>query len=134
VKQVLVQTADALLTIDPDEGVVEIEAGVGLERPPDVPVSLPGVRACVASGSTLVALVARRPPLVISHDAGRTWHEAGGGLPSGRAIAIDEDDPDRILFAARNRVWLSTNGGRFWESLALDLPEIEAVAFSATEA
>ena len=132
-KRVLVQTADAVITIDADEGVVEIEAGERLELPPDVPTSLPGVRACVASGSTLVALVGRRPPLVISHDAGRTWHEAGGGLPPGRSIAIDEDDPDRILFAARNRVWLSTNGGRFWESLALDLPEVEAVAFSATE-
>lgn len=127
--QVLVQTGEAVITIDADEGVVEIEAGLRLEQPPDVPVSLPGVRACVGSGSTLVALVDRRPPLVISHDAGRTWHEAGGGLPAGRAIAIDEDDPDQILFAARNRVWLSTNGGRFWESIALDLPEIEAVAF-----
>jgi hypothetical protein len=133
VKRVLVQTADAVLTIDADEGVVEIEAGVRLDPPADVPVSLPGVRACVASGSTLVALVNRRPPLVISHDAGLTWHEAGGGLPHGRAIAIDEDDPDQILFAARNRVWLSTNGGRFWESLAIDLPEVEAVAFGATE-
>jgi hypothetical protein len=26
-------------------------------------------------------------------------------------------------------VWHSTDGGRFWESLVLDLPEIEAVAF-----
>jgi hypothetical protein len=129
VKRVLVQTKDAVLTIDADEGVVEIETGSRLDPPPDVPVSLPAVRACVGSGSTLVALVERRPPLVVSHDAGRTWHEAGSGLPPGRAIAIDEDDPDTILFAARNRVWLSTNGGRFWESLALDLPEIDAVAF-----
>ena len=131
--RVLVQTAEALLTIDAEEGVVEIEAGAGLEAPPDVPTSLPSVRACVASGSTLVALVNRRPPLVVSHDAGRTWHETGAGLPPGWAIAIDPDNPDRILFAARHRVWLSTDGGRFWDSLALDLPEIEAVAF-ATEA
>ena len=128
-KRVLVQTADAVLTIDADEGVVEIEADGQLELPPDVSVSLPGVRACVGSGSTLVALVDRRPPLVISHDAGVTWHEAGGGLPKGRAIAIDEDNPDSILFAAKHRVWHSTNGGRFWESLALDLAEVEAVAF-----
>jgi hypothetical protein len=130
VKQVLVQTRDAVLTIDAEEGVVEIEAGARLPPPPDVPVSLPAVRACVGSGSTLVALVDRKPPLVVSHDAGRTWHEAGAGLPSGRAIAIDEDDPDRILFAAPNRVWISSDGGRFWESLALDLPEIETVAFA----
>jgi hypothetical protein len=131
--RVLVQTADALLTIDAEEGVVEIEQGSRLEPPPNVPTSLPSVRACVASGSTLVALVDRRPPLVVSHDAGRTWHETGAGLPPGWAIAIDADNPDRILFAARHRVWLSTDGGRFWESLALDLPEVEAVAF-ATEA
>jgi hypothetical protein len=129
VKQVLVQIADAVLTIDAEIGVIDIEAAARLERPPDIAVSLPTVRACVGAGSTLVALVDRRPPLIISHDAGRTWHEAGGGLPAGRAIAIDEDDPDSILFAAKYRVWHSTNGGRFWESLVLDLPEIEAVAF-----
>ena len=128
-KQVLVEIADAVLTIDADEGVVEIESGAHLTAPPQIEVSLPGVRACVGSGSTLVALVDRRPPLVISYDAGRTWHESGGGLPPGRAIAIDDDDPDLMLFAARHRVWSSTDGGRFWESLALDLPEIEAVAF-----
>jgi hypothetical protein len=130
VKRVVVQTADSVLTIDADEGVILVEEGERIERPLDVPVSLPAVVACVSSGSTLVALIDRRPPLVISHDAGRTWHEAGGGLPPGRAIAIDEDDPDSILFAAPHRVWVSHDGGRFWESLALDLPAIEAVAFT----
>jgi hypothetical protein len=129
VKPVLVQTADAVLTIDADEGVVEIETGARLARPPDFAISLPGVLACVGAGSTLVALFARRPPLAVSYDAGRTWHEAGGGLPQGQAIAIDEDDPDSILFAAKNRVWHSSDGGRFWESVAIDLPEVEAVAF-----
>jgi hypothetical protein len=133
-KPVLVQTADAVLTIDPEEGVVAVASAARIARPPEVPVSLPGVQACVAAGSTLVALVDRRPPLVVSHDAGRTWHEAGGGLPRGLAIAIDEDDPDAILFAARNRVWASQDGGRFWESVAIDLPEVEAVAFAAMEA
>jgi hypothetical protein len=129
-RTVLVQIADAVLTVDPEEGVVDIQADAKLDPPPNVPASLPGVRACVGSGSTLVALVGRRPPLVVSHDAGRTWHEAGAGLPAGRAIAIDPEDPDAILFAARNRVWVSHDGGRFWESLALDLPEVEAVAFA----
>ena len=128
-RPVLVGTADGVLTIDPDEGVVDVEPDARLAPPPPVPVSLPAVRASVASGSTVVALVDRRPPLAISYDAGRTWHESGGGLPRGRAIAIDDDDPDLILFAARNRVWSSSDGGRFWQSLAIDLPEIEAVAF-----
>jgi hypothetical protein len=129
VKPALVQTADAVLVVDPDEGVVAIDAGARLTPQPAAPVTLPAVLASVASGSTVVALVDRRPPLAISYDAGRTWHESGGGLPRGVAIAIDEDDPDLILFAARNRVWSSSDGGRFWESLVIDLPEVEAVAF-----
>jgi len=129
VKPVLVETAEAVLTIDTDEGVVDIEAGGRLAPPPEIAVSLPGVIACVGAGSTVVALLGRRPPLAISHDAGRTWHESGGGLPRGQAIAIDEDDPDSILFAARHRVWASHDGGRFWESVAIDLPEIKAVGF-----
>jgi hypothetical protein len=130
VKPVLVGTADAVLMVDADVGIVGVDTTETLARPPDVPVSLPGVRASVASGSTVLVLVDRRPPLVVSYDAGRTWHESGGGLPRGRAIAIDEDDPDLMLFAARNRVWSSSDGGRFWESLVIDLPEIEAVAFA----
>jgi hypothetical protein len=42
-------------------------------------------------------------------------------------VAIFEDDPDRILYAARNRLYLSTDGGRFWRSLAPELPEIRAI-------
>ena len=62
-------------------------------------------------GSTVVAVVDRRPPLVVSNDAGRTWREAGGGLPPGRAVAIADDDPDLVLYAARNRLYLSEDGG-----------------------
>ncbi len=98
---------------------------------PAVPVSLPRVIATAASVSTVVAVVDCRPPLVISHDAGRTWREAGGGLPRGVAVAIDAENPDLIVFAARNRLYLSEDGGRFWRSLAPELPEIEALAFLA---
>jgi hypothetical protein len=94
-----------------------------------VSVQLPRVVAATASGATVVAVVDRRPPLAISNDAGRTWREAGGGLPPGFAIAIDEDNPDRLLFAARNRLYLSENGGIFWRALVPELPDIEAVQF-----
>ena len=94
-----------------------------------VRVSLPLVVATAASGSTVVAVVDRRPPLAVSHDAGRTWREAGGGLPKGTAVAIDAENPDRILYAARNRLFLSEDGGRFWRGLAPELPEITAVMF-----
>ena len=84
--------------------------------------------AAAEAGSTIVAVVDTKPPLVVSHDAGRTWRESGRGLPAGRAVAIAPDDPDVVLYAARNRLYLSRDGGRFWHGLALELPEIEAVS------
>jgi hypothetical protein len=86
------------------------------------------VVAAAQSGSTVVAVVDTKPPLVVSHDGGLTWRESGRGLPAGRAVAISPDDPDVVLYAARNRLYLSRDGGRFWNGLAIELPEIEAVA------
>ena len=97
-----------------------------------VELSLPRLVAASAAGSTVIALVDRRPPLLVSNDSGSTWREAGGGLPPGFAVAIDPEDPDRVLFAARNRLYLSTNGGLFWRGLEPELPDIEAVGW-ATE-
>ena len=111
---------------------VEEEAVIGETEafePARVDVKLPRVVAAAAAGATIVAVVDRRPPLAISNDAGRTWREAGGGLPPGFAIAIDADNPDVMLFAARNRLYLSQNGGVFWRALVPELPDIEAVAF-----
>jgi hypothetical protein len=112
---------------------LEEEEVVGETEDFDVPrirVELPRVVAAAAAGPTIVAVVDRRPPLAISNDAGRTWREAGGGLPPGFAIAVDEDNPDLMLFAARNRLYLSENGGTFWRALVPELPDIQAVAFS----
>ena len=117
--------------------VVDLEAEeiVGeaddFDAPASPTVELPRVIASAAAGSTVVAVVDRRPPLAVSHDAGRTWREAGGGLPEGVAVAIDQDNPDVMLFAARNRLYLSENGGTFWRALVPELPEIEAIALSS---
>jgi len=122
----LVGTVDGVFEVDLEEEVVLGSSDVHVERP-TLEVELPRLVAAAASGSTVIAVVDRRPPLAISNDAGRTWRESGGGLPAGRAVAIAEDDPDYVLYAARNRLYLSTNGGVFWRSLAPELPEIEAV-------
>ena len=123
----LVRTVDGVFEVDLDEELVLglVDAPVEPER---VEVSLPLVVAAARSGSTVIAIFDRRPPLAISNDAGRTWREAGGGLPPGRALAIAGENPDYVLYAARNRLHLSENGGLFWRSLAVELPEIEAVA------
>jgi hypothetical protein len=123
----LIRTVDGVFEVDLDEEEVLglVDAPV---EPARVEVSLPLVVAAASCGSTVIAIVDRRPPLAISNDAGRTWREAGGGLPPGRALAIAGDDPDYVVYAARNRLHLSENGGLFWRSLAVELPEIEAVA------
>ena len=81
-----------------------------------------------AAGTTILLLLDRRPPLMVSHDAGVTWSERGGGLPRGRALALGER-PDDVLYAARNRLYVSSDGGRFWRSLAVELPEIRDIAW-----
>ena len=125
----VVSTVDGVYLVDlEDETIMPLDAG---EEPParaPLEISLPLLVDAAASGSTVVAVVDRRPPLVVSHDAGRTWHEAGGGLPRGRAVAIAEDDPDLVLYAARNRLYLSRDGGRFWSALTVELPEIQSIA------
>jgi hypothetical protein len=119
-------TVDGAFGVDLDtEEVVEARPG----DPGDAPVvELPRLVAAARSGSTVVAVLDRRPPVVVSHDAGSTWREAGGGLPPGRAVALAEDDPDLIVFAARNRLYVSRDGGRFWQALTPELPEILGVA------
>lgn len=123
-----VQTADGVVEVDlEEEAVLGLEHGETLAPPAPVSVSLPRVLAVAASGSTVVAVVDTKPPLVVSHDGGRTWRESGRGMPAGRAVAVAADDPDVVLYGARNRLYLSTDGGRFWRGLAVELPEIEAL-------
>jgi hypothetical protein len=126
----LVGTVDGAFEVDLEEEVVLGSTDAHVERSA-LELPLPRLLAAAASGSTVIAVVDRRPPLAISNDAGRTWREAGGGLPAGRAIAIAEDDPDYAVYAARNRLYVSEDGGRFWRALAPELPEIEAVELTA---
>jgi hypothetical protein len=115
--------------------LVDVEAEELLGDGTEVPaterpgVALPRVVAAARSGSTVVAVVERRPPLMLSNDGGATWREAGGGLPPGFAVAVAEDDPDRMLYAARNRLYVSANGGVFWRSLAFELPDIDSIGW-----
>ena len=123
-----VQTKAGSWLVDLENDEV-LESDVDVPESQSVALSLPLVVAAAASGSTVVAVIDRRPPLAISHDAGETWREAGGGLPAGFAVAIADDEPDRMLYAARNRLYVSANGGVFWRGLTLELPDIVSVAW-----
>ena len=126
----LVAAVGGVWEVDLETEEAEPLGDVPLDVPPPPRVDLPRVVAAAASGSTVIAIVDRRPPLLVSNDAGSTWREAGGGLPPGRALAIARDDPDLVLYAGRNRVHVSRDGGRFWTALVTELPEIQAVAWA----
>jgi hypothetical protein len=125
----LADTASGTFAVDLETDEVEPAEAFA---PADAPaLNLPRVVAAAAVGSTVVAVVDARPPLLVSHDAGTTWQESGRGLPPGRAVAIADDDPDLVVYGARNRLYVSRNGGLFWTALAVELPEISAVAVRA---
>jgi hypothetical protein len=127
---VAVETGEGVYTIDAEtEQVLDFVPGAELSETPQPWVELPLLLAAAREGSTVVAVLDRRPPLAVSHDAGSTWHEAGGGLPPGRAVAIAESDPDLIVYAAVHRVYVSRDGGRFWRALEPELPEIKRVGW-----
>jgi hypothetical protein len=119
----LVQTVAGAFAVDLATDEVEPWTGEVEAEPPPA-LNLPRVVAAAATGSTVVAVIDTKPPLVVSHDAGTTWRESGRGLPPGVAVAIADDDPDVAVYAARNRLYLTRDGGVFWTALALELPEI----------
>ena len=126
-----VETAHGVYTVDLEREMVEgLEEGATLDHSAAVATGLPRVVAAVSSGSTVVAVVDMKPPLAISYDEGRTWSQAGGGLPPGYAVAIHDENPDVVVFAGRNRLYVSRNGGRFWHALDAELPDITAIALA----
>lgn len=124
----LARTVGGTFAVELDDGEVGPWNGE-LPEAAEPALNLPRLVACAAVGSTVVAVVATKPPLAVSHDGGLTWRATGRGLPEGRAVAVDPDDPDHVLFAARNRLYRSQDGGVFWTALPVELPEILAVSF-----
>ncbi|MEP6812091.1 MAG: sialidase family protein [Actinomycetota bacterium] len=122
------RTVEGVVILDIEEETI---LGPGDSVPDAVvpKVELPRVVTAAQNGATIVAIVERRPPLAISRDGGATWTEYGGGLLPGFAIAIANDDPDRMLYAARNRLYLSLNGGVFWRALLFELPDVLAIGW-----
>jgi hypothetical protein len=123
-----VRTVEGVVLLDVEDETV-LGPGESVPEAETPKVGLPRVVAAAQNGATIVAIVERRPPLAISRDGGATWNEYGGGLLPGFAIAIADDDPDRMLYAARNRLYLSVNGGIFWRSLRFELPDVLAVGW-----
>jgi hypothetical protein len=126
----VVQTEYGAFEVDLDTEEIAPAGPVQVSGSEPLSLSLPLVVASAAAGSTIVAVVDRKPPLVVSHDAGITWRETGAGLPPGRAVVVAEEDPDLIVYASRNRLHVSTDGGVFWRALAVELPVVEALSLA----
>lgn len=123
---VLVGCALGTVVVDLEEETAELADRPLPDRAP-VETGLPLVVDADRCAGRIVCVVDRRPPLVVSDDAGQTWREAGGGLRAGRAVAISPDHPDHIVLATEERLHVSVDGGRFWRALAVELPGITAV-------
>lgn len=123
-------TAAGTVAVDTEDDLVLGEPLEPAAPEPAPKLGLPRVVAAAASGATVVAVLDRRPPLALSRDGGATWSESGRGLPPGFAVAVHPDDPDRILYGGRNRLFVSTDGGRFWRALELELPDVQALAWA----
>ena len=122
----LIASVDGAFAVDLDDGMVL--TADAFDPAPEPELNLPRLVSAAAVGPTVAAVVASKPPLLLSYDGGVTWRASGRGLPAGRAVAIAEDNPDTILFATRNRLYLSRDGGVFWTAVAGELPEIRYVA------
>jgi photosystem II stability/assembly factor-like uncharacterized protein len=122
----LVETEAGTFAVDLEDGEVGPWDGEVVSAAEPV-LNLPRLVAAAASGATVIAVVDAKPPLLVSHDSGSTWRDSGRGLPPGRAIAISDDDPDTAVYAARNRLYVTHDGGVFWSALAVELPEIVSV-------
>jgi hypothetical protein len=122
----LVRTTGGTFAVDLD--TEEVSPWDSPLAPADaVELNLPRLVATAAVASTVVAVVDAKPPLLVSHDAGSTWRASGHGLPRGRAVAVGESNPDLVVYGARNRLYVSADGGRFWHALTVELPEIDAL-------
>jgi hypothetical protein len=123
-----VDTALGTATVDVDTGeLIELEPGAVVRGTTVEGITLPRVVAADAHGSRIVAVVDRKPPLVVSDDAGATWRETGGGLPPGVTVAISPAHPDVVAYASDTRIFVSEDGGRFWRALPPELVGIRAL-------
>jgi hypothetical protein len=126
-----VLTVEGVFLVDlEDESVLGPLADAEFDPAPPAKPFLPRLVAASEAGSTVVAVVDAKPPLLVSHDAGHTWKGSGHGLAPGRAVAVSVENPDHVLFGTLNRLYVSMDGGRFWRSLEADVPDIEAVAWA----
>jgi len=120
--------ADRFLGSGHPDGREKLPPFLGLIRTTDAgdnwkPVSLLGERdfhVLEAAGKRVYGFgtdfASRRPGFLVSSDGGRSWDERAVPEPL-IALAIDPEDPERIIANGEQGVFLSSDGGRTWRPI-----------------
>jgi photosystem II stability/assembly factor-like uncharacterized protein/DNA-binding FrmR family transcriptional regulator len=77
-----------------------------------------------------------RPYLFRTTDYGKSWKAISGGLPDDEFTRVIRADPERpgLLFAGTERgAWVSTDDGRTWHRLQLNLPVVPVTDLAIRE-
>lgn len=129
-----------LLWAGSDDGLIHLTRDGGKSwtnvTPPDMPrygrVSI--IDAGAFSAGTAYAAVKRSlmgdhaPYLYRTHDFGRTWTKIVNGLAANDYTHVIREDPNRrgLLYAGtQHGVYLSYDDGASWQSLSLNLPDVQ---------
>ncbi len=68
-----------------------------------------------------------RPYLYATQDYGSTWRKLTAGLPVDqyvRTVRPDIHNPNLLYAGTEQGIWISYNGGAFWQSFELNLPTV----------
>lgn len=72
----------------------------------------------------------RAPYIWKTHDFGATWTRSVQGIPPGDFVHVVREDPERagLLYAGTEHgVYVSYDEGGHWQSLSLNLPDVEVI-------
>lgn len=77
-----------------------------------------------------------KPYLFRTTDYGRSWKKIGAGIPEDEFTRVIRADPVRpgLLYSGTERgAWMSTNDGRSWQALQLNLPVVPITDMAVKE-
>ncbi len=133
-----------------DDGLVHVTTDHGahwsLVTPPQLPqwAQISSIEASHTEAGTAYLTASRymwddfHPYVYVTHDYGRHWRRITAGLPDDEYVFAVRQDPNEsnlLFLGTKNTVYVSLDGGMYWQPLALNLPRVQVrdVAIDARE-